>query len=376
MNYQKKRFKETKAITLIALVITIIVLLILAGITIAALSGNNGILTNATKAKEETEKGNIIELAKTDLIGEQVKSKSGEVTGDMLKEVLDKYFGDVPNAEDITLDTPITAKEEYGSYKMKVSDIYDGEIKNSENEDGDGDENEDFISKETSYVGYYADLNADKTPEGIIYADLATGAKGDGQWTDSNGNYTIPVVKDNLKDYYVIQTGYDGPFGKKDVLCSTGSGKERFYIMALEDLDNKQYYWYYNAYGDMTDYATATSKNFETGKTNTATMITKYKNRDYGDPFINQYYSDMWGNESLKTKVAEGWFVPSSAEWSAFAEELKITDENYEDYDLSDQYWSSSQNGSRDAFNARFISGRINGNGVNSICNLRLSTIF
>ena len=55
MNYQKKKFKETKAITLIALVITIIVLLILAGVTIAALSGDNGILTNATKAKYATE---------------------------------------------------------------------------------------------------------------------------------------------------------------------------------------------------------------------------------------------------------------------------------------------------------------------------------
>ena len=36
--------KENKGITLIALVITIIVLLILAGVTIATLVGNNGIL--------------------------------------------------------------------------------------------------------------------------------------------------------------------------------------------------------------------------------------------------------------------------------------------------------------------------------------------
>ena len=42
-------------ITLIALVITIIVLLILAGVTIATLTGNNGILTRANDAKEKTE---------------------------------------------------------------------------------------------------------------------------------------------------------------------------------------------------------------------------------------------------------------------------------------------------------------------------------
>ena len=45
--------KKNNGITLIALVITIIVLLILAGVSIAMLTGNNGILTNSNKAKAE-----------------------------------------------------------------------------------------------------------------------------------------------------------------------------------------------------------------------------------------------------------------------------------------------------------------------------------
>ena len=49
--------KNNKGITLIALVITIIVLLILAGITIAMLTGENGILNNATKSKAINELG-------------------------------------------------------------------------------------------------------------------------------------------------------------------------------------------------------------------------------------------------------------------------------------------------------------------------------
>lgn len=44
---------KERGITLIALVITIIVLLILAGITISMLTGENGILNKASKAKEE-----------------------------------------------------------------------------------------------------------------------------------------------------------------------------------------------------------------------------------------------------------------------------------------------------------------------------------
>ena len=50
----QKRSGNTRGITLIALVITIIVLLILAGVTINALSGDNGILKRATEAKQKT----------------------------------------------------------------------------------------------------------------------------------------------------------------------------------------------------------------------------------------------------------------------------------------------------------------------------------
>ena len=51
----KGSFKEKKGITLIALVITIIVLLILAGVSIAMLTGQKGILTQANNAKNATE---------------------------------------------------------------------------------------------------------------------------------------------------------------------------------------------------------------------------------------------------------------------------------------------------------------------------------
>ena len=52
---KEKITQKNKGITLIALVITIIVLLILAGVSIAMLTGQNGILTQAQKAKETTE---------------------------------------------------------------------------------------------------------------------------------------------------------------------------------------------------------------------------------------------------------------------------------------------------------------------------------
>lgn len=57
-----EKLKKNRGITLIALVITIIVLLILAGVTIATLTGDNGILTKARKAKEETEQAQDNEI--------------------------------------------------------------------------------------------------------------------------------------------------------------------------------------------------------------------------------------------------------------------------------------------------------------------------
>ena len=53
--------RNQKGITLIALVITIIVLLILAGVSIAMLTGQNGILTRATDAKKDTTTAEAVE---------------------------------------------------------------------------------------------------------------------------------------------------------------------------------------------------------------------------------------------------------------------------------------------------------------------------
>ena len=61
--------KEAKGITLIALVITIIVLLILAGVTIATLTGDNGILTKAQDAKTQTEQAKEDENLKIAIAG-------------------------------------------------------------------------------------------------------------------------------------------------------------------------------------------------------------------------------------------------------------------------------------------------------------------
>ncbi len=121
-----KQNKE-KGITLIALAITIIVLLILAGVTIAALTGDNGILTKAASAKEKTERAEVIENAKLDILAIQ-SDKEGKLTTGDLKGVLDKYFKDVP--EEITADDIATLelKTKDEKHTIKVSEIYNGKL--------------------------------------------------------------------------------------------------------------------------------------------------------------------------------------------------------------------------------------------------------
>ena len=64
----KTNYKKTTGITLIALVVTIIVLLILAGISIMMLAENNGILNRAMDAKEATRGGEVRQIVRLEAI--------------------------------------------------------------------------------------------------------------------------------------------------------------------------------------------------------------------------------------------------------------------------------------------------------------------
>ena len=93
---------KNKGVTLIALIVTIVVLLILAGITIGTLTGENGILTQAGKAKDKTTEADAIERVQVEVLGsygtdgtiekEQLNKNLGNIDGLMLGET--KFGGD------------------------------------------------------------------------------------------------------------------------------------------------------------------------------------------------------------------------------------------------------------------------------------------
>lgn len=85
-----KRYKE-RAITLVVLVITIVILLILAGITLAIFNGNNGLLVRAKEAKEKTVYRNAEEKIKLAVMASY--DKDAKLNEEALKENLNKIDG-------------------------------------------------------------------------------------------------------------------------------------------------------------------------------------------------------------------------------------------------------------------------------------------
>ena len=129
VQYRQKNYfgkNEERGITLVALVVTIVVLLILAGITIATLFGDNGIIKKAQKAKEETETSSNSELDGLDEIEETMKNA---ING------IDK--GDTEGGENGGEDLPNEPEEEYNkatvNEKVDSPSTMDGNKPNENN---------------------------------------------------------------------------------------------------------------------------------------------------------------------------------------------------------------------------------------------------
>ena len=115
--------KEEKGITLISLVVTVIILIILAGVSINLLLGQYGIVTRAQEAKKQTQVASITENIKLKLLDRQIEEVN-TLTQTQIEEVLLKY-GTINKNEDGSIKS-ITTKE--GNYEIAFEDLYEGEV--------------------------------------------------------------------------------------------------------------------------------------------------------------------------------------------------------------------------------------------------------
>ena len=139
-----KERNNTKGITLIALVITIIVLLILAGVSIAMLTGQNGILTQAQNAKKTTANKSLEEKVKLAVMAARAQSEDASLDATKLKtEIEDNYAGVAELTAggfpvNITMDGKAFTVDSYGNVELAGSKPQMTEAKIVSSANGEG----------------------------------------------------------------------------------------------------------------------------------------------------------------------------------------------------------------------------------------------
>lgn len=186
-----------KGITLIALVLTIIVLLILAGIAISMISGENGLLKKAADSKVESERQQRIEKIKL-AVTAAMMNEEHKIDKEKLEEELNKYFGKA-NVEES--DGFIITIGENDVYQVDENGILVDNKNETETEDEIIIENETKQSSTgvltlDSSVGYdlidykiYGNSVQDGTPTPETPIEI----KSVGDYDEVTGKYKIPV---------------------------------------------------------------------------------------------------------------------------------------------------------------------------------------
>ena len=186
-----KKIKKNNGITLIALVITIIVLLILAGVTIATLTGENGILTRASEASEQTEIAEEKEAIGVAYAGVLADNNGSGVSASELQDELrnNGYNATVTDNGDGTFTVEFESGREYTINA-------DGSIEGGNGESGD--------NTETDIAGKYYEDDTNITVDGkpITIPGGSTISGIDGEYESIDDGLVIYITNgDTIEDW-------------------------------------------------------------------------------------------------------------------------------------------------------------------------------
>ena len=170
MRNAKENLKnKSKGITLIALVITIIVLLILAGVSIAMLTGQNGILTQAQNASEQSNKASEEEKVRLAATAALLKNNGESILQDNLEEELESYF----NSSDFSVE-PKTVSGEEGFIVTVTETVKEGRKYFVSSKGAIKDYEEQPVSEPTDvYAALYTDGSLVFSSEEITGSDVS-----------------------------------------------------------------------------------------------------------------------------------------------------------------------------------------------------------
>ena len=202
------RLKKSNGITLIALVVTIIVLIILAGVSINLILGDNGIITKAQEAKQVQEKAEIKSEIQLELMAKEaeVLQNGNALTVAQIEEILEKYGTVNKEGEEIKSLTP-TGKD----YAIPYEEIYSGKTKEPTGEEkavvGEivTGKNKPYTNNGTAVipVGFAIVPGLDDVSAGLVISDKANDIANEG-----NQFVWIPVDKGTFDTKFKRTEGY------------------------------------------------------------------------------------------------------------------------------------------------------------------------
>ena len=99
----KLKIKQEKGITLIALVVTIVVLLILAGVSISLVLNNNGVISKAKEAKYSTEKGQAQDEVNLAIHYLQIEDATSTLTQEERRKILEDELRKISADSSVTI---------------------------------------------------------------------------------------------------------------------------------------------------------------------------------------------------------------------------------------------------------------------------------
>ena len=107
--------RKERGVTLIALVVTIVVLLILVSIGIGAITSDNGVIKQSNETKQSAERESVIEKIEADLYTEKTKTGKTPSKNDLKELIEEKDFGTVNEDDSFT--------SKIGNYKIEFEEI-------------------------------------------------------------------------------------------------------------------------------------------------------------------------------------------------------------------------------------------------------------
>ena len=181
---------KNRGVTLVALVVTIVVLLILAGVSVATLTGGNGLIDKAQGAKNETEKKE--ELEKITLA--HLNSKRNR-TGTVNYDTLNKELKDIIDGQDTISYLPATVTGKTGQkYKITEDEVT---VKDSSAKPGGADSTTGLFTETSTINGGEASANNPTIPAGFKPMDVTTGQT-PATWGDGTSAPSEQSVKNGL----------------------------------------------------------------------------------------------------------------------------------------------------------------------------------